>query len=57
MTALITEQGMVRVPAGTWTVDPVHSSAAFVVKHMMISTVRGQFREFISAVRATERPA
>ena len=46
MTDLMTEQGMVRVPAGTWTVDPAHSSVAFAVKHMMISTVRGQFREF-----------
>jgi polyisoprenoid-binding protein YceI len=36
MTQLMTEQGMVRVPAGTWTVDPVHSSVAFEVKHMMI---------------------
>jgi hypothetical protein len=26
MTELMTEQGMVRVPAGTWTVDPAHAS-------------------------------
>ena len=52
MTQLMTEKGMVRVPAGTWEVDPVHSSAAFEVKHMMISTVRGQFREFEGALEA-----
>jgi polyisoprenoid-binding protein YceI len=54
MPQLMTEQGMVRVPAGTWTVDPVHSSAAFEVKHMMISTVRGQFREFGGTLEAAE---
>jgi polyisoprenoid-binding protein YceI len=54
MTRLMTEQGMVRVPAGTWVVDPAHSSVAFEVKHMMISTVRGQFREFDGTLEAAE---
>jgi polyisoprenoid-binding protein YceI len=27
----------------TWTIDPAHSDAQFQVKHMMISTVRGEF--------------
>ncbi len=54
MTELMTEQGMVRVPAGTWRVDPGHSSAAFEVKHMMIATVRGQFREFYGTLEAAE---
>ena len=54
MTELMTERGMVRVPAGTWTVDPAHSSAAFEVKHMMISTVRGHFREFGGTLEAAE---
>jgi polyisoprenoid-binding protein YceI len=27
----------------TWNVDPVHSTAEFRVRHMMISNVRGQF--------------
>lgn len=31
---------------GRWTIDPVHSSFEFVVKHMMISKVRGAFNEF-----------
>jgi polyisoprenoid-binding protein YceI len=48
MTQLQTERGMVRVPAGTWRVDPSHSSVAFEVKHLMIATVRGHFSEFES---------
>ena len=54
MTELMTEQGMIRVPAGDWTVDPAHSSAAFEVKHMMISTVRGLFREYDGRLEAAE---
>jgi polyisoprenoid-binding protein YceI len=54
MTMLQTEVGMVRVPAGAWQVDPVHSSVAFAVKHMMITTVRGQFSDFDGALDAAE---
>jgi len=34
------------VPVGTWTVDPVHSTVGFAVKHLGIATVRGKFDEF-----------
>jgi polyisoprenoid-binding protein YceI len=34
------------VPAGTWTVDPVHSTVGFSVKHLGIATVRGKFEDF-----------
>jgi polyisoprenoid-binding protein YceI len=53
-TPLQTEQGIVRVPTGTWTVDPVHSSVGFEVKHMMISTVRGHFKLFDGTLEAAE---
>jgi polyisoprenoid-binding protein YceI len=54
MPQLQTEQGVVRVPAGTWTVDPTHSSVGFEVKHMKIATVRGRFREFEGTLEAAE---
>lgn len=34
------------VPAGTWTVDPVHSSVGFAVKHMVVATFRSRFERF-----------
>jgi polyisoprenoid-binding protein YceI len=43
---------MIRVPAGTWSVDPTHSSVAFEVKHMMIATVRGHFADFSGRLEA-----
>ena len=41
------------IPAGTYTVDPAHSSVGFEVRHMGIATVRGRFREFEGTVDAT----
>ena len=32
--------------AGTWAIDPVHSEVSFVVRHMMVSKVRGRFDKF-----------
>jgi polyisoprenoid-binding protein YceI len=41
------------LPLGTWTVDPVHSSVEFQVKHLGISTVKGLFKEFEGTLEAT----
>lgn len=30
----------------TWVLDPVHSELTFKVKHMMISNVKGEFKDF-----------
>ncbi|MGA2014112.1 MAG: YceI family protein [Solirubrobacteraceae bacterium] len=37
--------GATELPAGSWTVDPVHSVAGFSVRHMMVGTFRGEFGE------------
>jgi polyisoprenoid-binding protein YceI len=39
------------VPTGTWTLDPVHSRAAFGVKHSGIATFRGHFNEVDAELR------
>ena len=44
--ATATEQTAVSLPAGTWNVDPIHSTIGFEVKHFGISTFRGQFTGF-----------
>ncbi|OLE35057.1 MAG: polyisoprenoid-binding protein [Actinobacteria bacterium 13_1_20CM_3_68_9] len=57
MTQLQTEEGVVRVPAGTWNVDPAHSSVGFEVRHMKIATVRGHFKEFEGTIEAADDSA
>jgi polyisoprenoid-binding protein YceI len=34
----------------TWQIDPAHTAAQFAVKHLMISTVRGQFKGVTGSV-------
>src|SRR6478735_7158534 len=37
-------------PTTTWTADLGHSSVEFAVKHLMISTVKGQFAKFGASI-------
>jgi polyisoprenoid-binding protein YceI len=36
--------------AGTWTVDPSHSEVGFVVRHLMVSKVKGRFTQVTGAI-------
>jgi polyisoprenoid-binding protein YceI len=42
------------VPAGTWSVDPTHSTVGFSVKHLGIATVRGKFEDFAGTLEIGE---
>jgi polyisoprenoid-binding protein YceI len=42
--------------AGTWAIDPVHSEVSFVVRHMMVSKVRGRFDKFEGTFTTAENP-
>ena len=37
-----------------WVVDPLHSQVGFKVKHLMVSTVRGAFKEYDLSIYTTE---
>jgi polyisoprenoid-binding protein YceI len=39
---------------GTWTVDPAHSEIGFTARHLMVSKVRGQFKEFAAVVTVAQ---
>src|SRR4030095_2446311 len=36
-----------------WGIDPVHSEISFKVKHLMITNVRGTFKEFDASIYTT----
>jgi polyisoprenoid-binding protein YceI len=48
-------QGRTVPVAGTWTVDPAHSSFEFVARHMM-AKARGRFTKFTANVEIAEQP-
>ena len=39
---------------GVWTIDPIHSTVEFLVKHLVISKVRGRFNEFAGTITIAE---
>src|SRR3954470_24073855 len=41
---------------GTWDIDAAHSTVGFSVRHMMVSKVRGYFREFGGEIVTAEDP-
>ena len=42
--------------AGTWTIDPSHSTVGFTTRHLMVSKVRGHFAEYSADLTVAERP-
>ena len=56
MTAATTQTSIPGYVAGTWTIDPVHTYVGFVIKHMMVSKVRGRFATFSGKLVTGENP-
>lgn len=45
-----------QIPAGTWTVDPVHSAIHFAITHNRIATFRSRFTGFEARLHGGELP-
>jgi polyisoprenoid-binding protein YceI len=56
MTASATATTIPGYVAGTWAIDPVHSEVGFVVRHMMVSKVRGKFATFSGEIVTGQEP-
>jgi len=41
--------------AGTWSIDPDHSTVGFKVRHLMVSNVTGSFEKFSGAVEVNDK--
>jgi polyisoprenoid-binding protein YceI len=55
----MTSSTEVQIPgyvAGTWTIDTVHTHVGFVIKHMMVSKVRGHFTSFGGEITTAPNP-
>ncbi|WP_193047635.1 YceI family protein [Mycolicibacterium baixiangningiae] len=40
--------------AGTWAIDPVHSTIGFSIRHLMVSKVRGTFDDFSGTITVSD---
>ena len=45
-----------KLTPGVWNIDASHSSVAFVVRHLVVSKVRGRFDKFAGAITIAEDP-
>lgn len=45
-----------QIPAGTWAVDPVHSSIGFAITHNRVATFRSGFDSYSATLTGGERP-
>jgi polyisoprenoid-binding protein YceI len=41
---------------GTWDIDPAHSEVGFVVRHLVVTKVRGRFAEFSGSIVTAANP-
>jgi polyisoprenoid-binding protein YceI len=56
----MTQSTVTQIPGyvvGTWDIDAAHSTVGFSVRHMMVSKVRGYFRDFSGEIVTAEDPA
>ena len=56
----MTSSTTVQIPgyvAGIWDIDASHSTVGFSVRHMMVSKVRGYFRDFTGEIVTAQDPA
>jgi polyisoprenoid-binding protein YceI len=51
MTAAV---GAQELSAGTWEIDPIHSSINFSVSHLMVGKIHGRFDQFSGAITIAE---
>ena len=51
---MTTAASTTELSAGTWAIDPVHSSVGFTVRHLMVSKVRGTFDNFSGAITVAD---
>ncbi|HEY5053369.1 MAG TPA: YceI family protein [Solirubrobacterales bacterium] len=53
----MTTQTQQQIPAGTWVVDPIHSSVGFAITHNGVSTFRSGFRSYEARLNGGESAA
>ena len=42
--------------AGTWDIDPAHTEVGFVVRHLVVTKVRGRFAQFSGTIVTGDNP-
>ena len=54
--SILAEDSVTAIPAGTWTIDPSHSTVEFKIKHLGLATVKGRAPVVRGTIAGGERP-
>lgn len=52
----VSTSGLAALTPGIWTVDAGHSTIGFVVRHLVVAKVRGQFTDFAGTITVGDDP-
>jgi polyisoprenoid-binding protein YceI len=55
--SILTESPATVIPAGTWAIDPSHSTVEFQIKHLGLATVKGRAPVVSGEITGGEAPA
>jgi polyisoprenoid-binding protein YceI len=55
--SILAETSAAIIPAGTWSIDPTHSTVEFVVKHLGLATVKGRAVEVAGTIEGGDTPS
>lgn len=55
--SILAETPAAVIPAGTWSIDPSHSSVEFVIKHMGLATVKGRATGVAGTITGGSKPS
>jgi polyisoprenoid-binding protein YceI len=55
--SILAEPSVTTIPAGTWSIDPSHSTVEFRIKHLGLATVKGRAPVVGGTIVGGERPS
>lgn len=54
---ILAEDSVTVIPAGTWSIDPSHSTVEFQVRHLGLATVKGRAPVFGGTIEGGDQPS
>ena len=55
--SILAETSAAVIPAGTWAIDPAHSTVEFTIKHLGLATVKGRAVDVAGTIEGGDHPS
>lgn len=54
--SIVSDRSATKIPSGTWSIDPAHSTVEFEIKHLGIATVKGRAPVVSGTIEGGDNP-